>query len=238
MKFRTAMAVCAAASVALAGVGTADAAPRAKQPVAKKVAGKKVLKRAFATRASGSEIQHWTVHTNEPDIDLEFTDELYLHVTDGGLIDKVHETRVDTQYAGNESVITQPNGLGDLTGAVTRDRNGPGSPIRTTDGMGYGDWGIASVFATSIKAANGELDLGNAKRVTFEGKTAYALTIREAKAGLPNPMTVSVTLFVDATSNQAIAARWGEGSSLWRTVYIQGFERLDDTAANQAHLEF
>ena len=238
MTFRTAMAVLAAAGVTLAGAGTASAAPHAKKPVAKKVAGKKVLKRAFATRAAGSEIQHWTVHTNEPDINLEFTDELYLHVTDGGLIDKVHETRADGAYAGNESVITQPNGLGDLTGAVTRDRHGADGPIRTTDGMGYGDWGIASVFATSIKAANGELDLGNAKRVTFEGKGAYAVTIREAQAGPANPSTVSVTLFVDATSDKAIAAQWGEGSTLWRTVYIQGFERLDDTPANQAHLEF
>ena len=97
---------------------------------------------------------------------------------------------------------------------------------------------LANVFATSIKAANGELDLGNAKRVTFEGKTAYAVTIRDAAAGPVNPSTVSVTLFVDATTNKAIAARWGEGSTLWRTVYLQGFERLDDTPANQAHLEF
>jgi hypothetical protein len=238
MTFRTAMAVLATAGVALAGAGGASAAHAAKKPVAKQVAGKKVLKRAFATRAAGSEIQHWTVHTDEPGIDLEFTDELYLHVTGAGLIDKVHETRLDSPYAGNETVITQPNGLGDLTGAVTRDRSGAGGPIRTTEGMGSGDWGIASVFATSIKAANGELDLGNARRVTFEGRTAYALTIRDAEPGPANPMTVSLTLFVDATSKQAIAARWGEGSSLWRTVYIQGFERLEDTPANQAHLEF
>jgi hypothetical protein len=138
-----------------------------------------------------------------------------------------------------EIVTTQPNGLGDLTGAVTRDRSRADRPIRTTQGMGMGDWGIASVFATSIKVANGDVDLGNAKRVTFEGKAAYALTIREAKDGVPaNPSTVSVTLFVDVATNKAIAARWGEGSTLWQTVYIQGYERLDDTAANQAHLEF
>ena len=178
------------------------------------------------------------MHTTEPGLGFEFTDDLYLHVTDGGLVDKVHELRVDSDYAGMESVITQPNGLGDLTGAVTRTRNSADAPIRTGDGIGYGDWGIANVFATSIKAANGELDLGNAKRVTFEGRTAYALTIREAKTGPANPSTVSVTLFVDATTNKAVAARWGEGATLWRTVYIQSFERLDDTQANQAHLEF
>ena len=236
MTFRTAMAVFATASIALTGaVGTAQAA---KKPVAKKVAGKKVLKRAVATRAAGSEIQHWTVHTAEPGLGFEFTDELYLHVTGGGVVDKVHETRVDSPYAGIESVITQPNGLGDLTGAVTRDRRSATAPIRTTDGMGYGDWGIASVFATAIGVANGELDLGNARRVTFDGKTAYALTIREAKDGPANPSTVSVTLFVDGSTNKPLAARWGEGSDLWRTVYLQSFERLDDTAANQAHLEF
>jgi len=42
----------------------------------------------------------------------------------------------------------------------------------------------------------------------------------------------------DATTNKAIARPRGEGSTLWRTVYTQGFERLDDTPANQAHLEF
>jgi hypothetical protein len=94
------------------------------------------------------------------------------------------------------------------------------------------------VFANAVKAANGELDLGNATRTTFDGKAAYALTIKKPDSGPVNPSTVGVTLFVDASTNKAIAARWGEGASLWRTVYIQGFERLDDTAANQAHLEF
>jgi hypothetical protein len=88
MTFRRAMAVAAAAGVLLGGAGAAGAAPHAKKPVAKKVAAKKVLKRAFATRTSGSEIQHWTVHTDAPDIPIEYTEDLYLHVTDAGLVDK------------------------------------------------------------------------------------------------------------------------------------------------------
>ena len=38
-----------------------------------------------------------------------------------------------------------------------------------------------------------------------------------------NPSTVSVALFVDASNHKPIAARWGEGSSLWQTVYLQSF---------------
>ena len=149
MKLRTAMAVFATAGVTLAGVGTVStAAHAAKKPVAKKVAGKKALKRAFAQRASGGEILHGRVFTVEPDLG-EWTDDLWLHVTDSGVVDKVHELRLDGQYVGEESVITQPFGLGDLRDALTQTRDSADAPIRSAEGMGYGNWTMASVISTA-----------------------------------------------------------------------------------------
>jgi hypothetical protein len=240
MKLRTAMAVFATAGVTLAGVGTVStAADAAKQPVAKKVAGRKALKRAFAQRASsGSEIMHARVKTAEPGLGLEFTDDLWMHVTDGGVVDKVHELRLDGRYVGEESVITQPFGLGDLRGALTQTRDSADAPIRSAEGMGYGVWTMASVISTSIEIANGERDVSGATPVTFEGRAAYSLTIKDAVGEGRNPSEVAVKLFVDRASGAPLAARFGEGDKLWRTVYLKSFERLADSPENQGRLAF
>jgi hypothetical protein len=238
MTFRTAMAVLATAGVTLAGGTVAQAA---RKPVAKATTGKKALKRAFGQRAAASEILHWQVHTAEPGLGFEPTDDLWLHVAGSGVVDKVHEVRLDSPYAGEESVITQPFGLGDLRDAITRTRDDATAPIRSANGMGYGDWSVASVISTAIKAADGDLELGGATPVTFEGRAAYAVTIREATDPIGerrNPGEVSVTLFLDRATTKPLAARWGAGADLWRTVYIQSYERLADTPANQRHLTF
>jgi hypothetical protein len=234
------MAVFATAGVTLAGVGTVStAAYAAKKPVAKKVAGKKALKRSFAKRASaGSEIMHARVKTVEPGLGFDFTDDLWMHVSASGVVDKVHELRLDGEYQTMESVITQPFGLESLEDALTQTRDTRNAPIRSAEGMGYGVWTMASVIATSIEVANGERDVSNATPVTFDGRPAYSLTLKDEVGEGRNPAQVSVRLFVDRASGAPIAARFGEGDKLWRTVYLESFQRLADSPANQDLLEF
>ena len=250
MRFRMTMSVLATAGIALASVGTAQAAPTpkhktaAKHKVAKhKIAGKLALKRSFAQAASGgSEILHWRLKTVEPGLGFDFTDDVWMHVSDAGRVDQVHELRLDSDYAGIESVITQPNGLDDLTGAVTRDRRNAQAQIRTTNGMGYGMLGVTGVVATAIKAAGGDLDLGNATTTSFDGKAAYAVTIRDAVAphdGVKrNPSEVAVTLYLDQQTKAPLGIQWGSGDELWRTDHVQAFDQLTDTAENQPLLTF
>jgi hypothetical protein len=256
MRFRTTMSVLATASVALASVGTAHAAPTPKKhktaakhktvkhkPAAKKIAGKLALKRSFAQASSGgSEILHWRLKTVEPGLGFDFTNDVWMHVSDAGLVDQVHELRLDSDYAGIESVITQPGGLGDLTGAVTQDRRNDQGPIRTTNGLGYGDFSAASIVAAAIKAANGELDPGTATATTFDGKAAYGVTVRDAVAphdGVKrNPSEVAVTLYVDAQTKAPLGIQWGAGAELWSTMHVEAFDQLTDTAENQPLLTF
>jgi hypothetical protein len=245
MRLRTTMSVLAIASVALASVGTATAAPalKHKSVAKKKIAGRVALKRSFAqATAGGSEILHMRLKTVEPGAGFDFTDDVWMHVSEGGLVDQVHELRLDSDYAGIESVISQPGGLDDLTGAVTRDRRSGQAPIRTTNGLGYGTFTATSIVAKAIKAADGELDLGNAATTNFDGKTAYAVTIRAAVAphdGVKrNPGEVAVTLYVDQQTNAPLGIQWGSGSELWRTMHVQAFDQLTDTAENQPLLTF
>jgi hypothetical protein len=239
MKFRTAMAVVATAGFTLAGAGAmTPAAHAAKKPAHRKVASKKVLRHAFASTPTGSAILHARVYTVEPGLDLTVNDDLALHVTDAGVIDKVHELRLDGQYAGEESVITQPLGLGDLTNAVTQDRPNAQSPIRSTAGLGEGDSTIGSVISQAIAIADGEQDVSGATVTTFEGQAAYAVPIRAVSGAGKNPSEVAVTLFVDKATGAPIAAQYGSGATLWRTMYLKGFERLPDTPDNQSLLAF
>jgi hypothetical protein len=250
MRIRTTMSVLATAGIALASVGTAHAAStpthktaKHKTAAKKKIAGKLALKRSFAQAASGgSEILHWRLKTVEPGLGFDFTDDVWMHVSDAGLVDQVHELRLDSAYAGEESVITQPGGLDDLTGAVTRDRNDAQAQIRTSNGIGYGVPSVASVVATAVKAANGELDLGNATKAGFDGKDAYAVTIRDAVAphdgAKRNPSEVAVTLYVDAQTKAPLGIQWGAGAELWRTMHVEAFDQLTDTAENQPLLTF
>jgi hypothetical protein len=244
------MSVLAIASVALASVGTATAAPAPKHKTAKhksvakkKIAGKVALKRSFAQATSGgSEILYMRLKTVEPGAGFDFTDDVWMHVSDTGLVDQVHELRLDSDYAGIESVITQPGGLDDLTGAVTKDRRSAQAQVRTTNGMGYGTFTAASIVASAIKAANGEIDLGNATAVSFDGKSAYAVTIRSAVAphdGVKrNPGEVAVTLYVDQQTKAPLGIQWGSGSELWRTMHVEAFDQLTDTPENQPLLTF
>ena len=234
MKLRTATALLVATSVALAGTATADAAPKGKR-----VASQKVLKRAFSASVSDTAILHLRTRTTSSGIGT-FTDDVWMHVGAAGYVDAVRELRLDGAYAGDESVFSQPNGLGDPRGAIGRTRDNATAPIRTVDGVGYGDSSIGGVIDTALDAARGELDLSKARKVTYDGRAAYEVRLRDASGtpGRRSPAQVSVTLWIDRSSSAPIAVRWGEGAELWRTAELQAFEQLPDDAAHQPLLTF
>ena len=232
MKFRTVTALLVATGVALTGSATADAAK-------KRVSSQKVLKRAFAASVNDSSILHLRARTTSDGIGT-FTDDVWMHVGGAGFVDAVRELRVDGAYAGEESVFSQPTGLGDLSGAIGRTRDNAAAPIRTMEGVGYGDSSIGGVIDTALDAARGELDLSKARRVDYDGRPAYEVRLRDATGtpGRRSPAQISVTLWIDRSSNAPIAVRWGEGAEEWRTAELQAFEQLPDDAAHRPLLNF
>lgn len=231
MQLRTLTAALIAGGIALAGAHAAEGKP------AKRVSSQKVLKRAFSSTAST--ILHLRTSTDASGIGT-FTDDLWMHVNGSGAVDAVRELRLDGAYAGEESVFSQPNGLGNPQGAVGRTRNNANDPIRTFEGVAYGEATIANVIGTALKAASGDLELSGARPVIYEGRAAYEITIREAsgRPGRRSPAQVDVKLWLDRTSLVPIAARWGSGRDHWRTASITAFEQLPGDAAHQPLLNF
>jgi hypothetical protein len=220
--------------VPLAAVAALAAAAIALTPSSTPGSGQ-LLKRAFAVEGAGG-ILHWRLKTVEPDLNLTFTEDLSLHVTDGGVIDKLHELRLAGPNAGEESVITQPGGPGDAHGAVDRTRRSPDGPIITFPGVGYPDISFSSLVATALKAASGDLDVGAAEKVVYNGRDAYEIRLRDAAPATPgaprrNPLQLSLTLWLDRETERPLAVRWGDGADLWRTVDVEAFERLPDDPA-------
>ena len=238
MKFRTVTALLVAAGVTLAGSAPAVAASGSAKK-AKRVNSETVLRRAFAPTLNDTAILHLRTHTNAPGVGT-FTDDVWMHVGSAGFVDAIRELRVDGAYAGDESVFTQPNGLGDPRGAIGRTRDNAGAPIRTIDGVGYGDSSIGAVIDTALDAARGELDLRKARSVNYGGRAAHEIRLREASGapGQRSPAQVSVMLWIDRRTTAPIAVRRGEGSDHWRTADVQAFEQLPDDAAHQPLLNF
>jgi hypothetical protein len=240
MKFRTATVVLVATGITLASTGPAQAGSgSAHKAKAKSASSEKVLRRAFARSTGDTAILHLRTRTTSGGSGT-FTDDVWMHVGDEGFVDAVRELRLDGAYAGDESVFSQPHGLGDLRDVVGRTRDNASAPIRTVDGVGYGDSSIGGVIDASLKAARGELDLSRARRVSYDGRDAYEIRLRDAtgEPGHRSPAQISVTLWVDRQTNAPIAVRWGEGSELWRTAQLQAFEQLPDDAAHQPLLNF
>ena len=235
MKLRTVTALLVATGVALGGTAAADAAPKK----SKRVSSQKVLKRSLAASVNDTSILHLRTRTTSSGVGT-FTDDVWMHVGAAGFVDAVRELRVDGSYAGDESVFSQPNGLGNPRGAIGSTRDSASSPIRTMEGVGYGDSSIGGVIDTALDAARGELDLSKARSVTYDGRAAYEIRLRDASGtpGRRSPAQISVTLWIDRSSNAPIAARWGEGRELWRTAELQAFEQLPDDAAHQSLLNF
>jgi hypothetical protein len=200
-----------------------------------------LLKRALAA-PNGSEILYWRLKTSEPGLGFDFTNDLWLRVNQHGVVDRIHELRLDSPYAGIESAFIQPNGLGDPRGAVDWTRRSANGPVRRSEGYGYPDLSFSGVIAKALDASNGKLDAGAATEVRYGGRDAYEIRLKEATPPTPpstrrSPAQVSVTLWLDRESAQPLAVRWGEGGELWRTVEVQAFERLDDSPANRRLLE-
>ena len=199
--------------------------------------GNEVLARAFA--GGDPAILYWRVRVDAPGLGT-WTDDVWMHVRADGTIDRVRELRLDGDYAGMESSIVQPYGIGDLRGAVTRTRSGPGGRIRVGDGIGIAEFGFAEAIATAAQAARGARAIGEPREVSFEGRPAYEVVIREAlppRGKVRTPNELSVTLWLEREGARPLAVRWGEGSERWRTVRMVAFERLPDDARNRALLE-
>jgi hypothetical protein len=195
-----------------------------------------LLKRALAA-PGGSEILYWRLKTHEPGLGFDFTNDLWLRVNANGDVDRIRELRLDSPYAGMESEIHQPNGLGDPRGATDRTRRSADAPIRTHEGYGYPDLSFSGVIDRALDAADGNQDAGAATEVRYHGRDAYEIQLKRATGAPPrSPSQVSVTLWLDRETARPIAVRWGEGDDLWRTVEVQAFERLADTPANQGKL--
>jgi hypothetical protein len=132
---------------------------------------------------------------------------------------------------------------GDLDGAVTRDRRTPDAPVRTTQRIGAGEPGLAEVVAATHQAVRGQLDVGDAREVTYEGRDAYEITVREASgtadgAGHRSPADVSITVWIARDTYTPLAIRWGDGADLMMTEHISSFERLPSDTAHDALLAF
>jgi hypothetical protein len=203
--------------------------------------GGEVLERAFAQTEGGQPaILYWRVRTDGPGLDT-FTDDVWMHVRRDGTIDTVRELRIDGEYAGMESAISQPHGVGDLRDAVTRSRSRADGPVKTGTGVGYLDVSFTDVIATAEKAARGKLDVGRADEVSYEGRDAYAIRIREPSGPVAgnrrNPSELGVTLWIDRETSRPLAVRWGDGGERWRTARMLAFERLPDDAGNRELLD-
>jgi hypothetical protein len=232
---RRAMPLAAALTLAVA-TATGFALAPASAP-----GGGEVLERAFAQAGDGEPaILYWRVRTDEPGLGT-FTDDVWMHIRPDGTIDTVRELRIDGEYAGMESVITQPYGVGDLRDAVTKSRNRANGPVRTDRGVGYLDVSFTDVIATAEKAARGELDVGRADEVRYEGRDAYEIRIREPSGPVAgnrrNPSELGVTLWIDRETSEPLAVRWGDGAERWRTGRMLAFERLPDDVGNRALLD-
>jgi hypothetical protein len=227
-----------AGALAVAAVGAVAIVPSSTP------GGNEVLERALAATSGQAEILHWRVVTDQPGLPAikDNTNDVWLHVDAGGKIDRFHELRVDGPYAGMESVIDQPNGLGDVRGAVDRTRQAADGPITETKDMGLGEYGFADVIAAAQKAARGQLDLGDARSVSYDGHDAYEIRVRDAappaSGSARTPSELGITLWVDRDTNLPLAVRYGDGAEVWMTEKIVSFARLPDDPEHRAQLDF
>ena len=173
------------------------------------------------SRGDGSRILYWRVRTDAPGLGA-WTDDVWMHVRGDGTIDRVHELRLDGDYAGMESVIEQPYGLGDLRDAVTRTRAGADRPIRIGEGIG--------MRRARLHRGHRDRRAGRARRARRRRRRARSTSraarrTRSASARpRPRPGTPAQPhrssrsrCGSSATSGRPLAVRWGEGAERWRT---------------------
>src|SRR6201999_2217682 len=69
-----------------------------------------LLERAFGD--DGSEILYWRIHTTMPGI-APSTEDVWMHISPSGAIDKVRELVVDGPSKGSERLFDEPHGIDD-----------------------------------------------------------------------------------------------------------------------------
>jgi len=183
-----------------------------------------LLERAFGE--NGSEILYWRIHTVQPGL-APFTDEVWMHVSASGTIDKVRELRIGGLSTGSERVFDEPHGIDDLRhGGVKLKERAPDGRVRTLQGYGYVDNDISTVVSILEKAARGKLELP----VGEDG----SVRVRAQTAAHPTPAQVAVTLWLDPKTAKPTRIQWGDSRSAWsQNVRVERFERLPDDAEHR-----
>jgi predicted DNA-binding protein (UPF0251 family) len=187
-----------------------------------------LLERAFGE--NGSEILHWRIHTTTPGL-APFTDEVWMHVTPSGAIDKVRELRVAGPSKGSERVFDEPYGIDDpWHGDISYKERSADGRIRTLHGLAYSDNDISAIVSIVEKAARGHLDLP----VAADG----SVRVRPQTATDPWPSQVAVTLWLDPKTAKPTRIQWGNSTNRWsRNARVERFQRLPDDAAHRALLK-
>jgi RNA polymerase sigma factor (sigma-70 family) len=187
-----------------------------------------LLERAFGE--NGSEILHWRIHTTTPGL-APFTDEVWMHVTPSGAIDKVRELRVAGPSKGSERVFDEPYGIDDpWHGDISYKERSADGRIRTLHGLAYSDNDISVIVSIVEKAARGHLDLP----VAPDG----SVRVRPQTASDPWPSQVAVTLWLDPKTAKPKRIQWGDSTNRWsRNARVERFQRLPDDAAHRALLK-
>jgi RNA polymerase sigma factor (sigma-70 family) len=189
-----------------------------------------LVERAFG--ADGSEILHWRTRTVTPGF-APSTEEIWMHITPGGAIDKVRTLQVEGANKGDEIVYDEPKGIDDpWSGDITLKERTPGWGTRTMHGYAFPDNGISTVVSILEKAARGHLELP-------VGKDGSVL-VRRQTATDPNPSQVAITMWLDPKTAKPIRIHWGPTKRFGGAVdvHVDRFQHLPDDAKHRTLLEF
>jgi hypothetical protein len=186
-----------------------------------------LLERAFGE--NGSEILYWRIHTVQPGL-APFTDEVWMHVTPSGAIDKVRERRVAGPVTGYEVIFDEPHGIDDPGHRdMSLTERSPSGRKVTMPGYGYVDNDISTIVSILEKAARGKLALP----VGEDG----SVRVREQTAADPSPGQVAITLWLDPKTAKPTRIQWGNSTNRWsRNARVERFQRLPDDAEHRALL--
>ena len=187
-----------------------------------------LVERAFG--ADGSEILYWRIHNVAPGM-APYTQELWMHVTTDGRIDRIRSLEVDGTNKGDEIVWEEPSGIKHpWPGDITLTERTPGWRTRTLHGIAFPDNGISTVVSIVEKAARGQLKLPVGK----DG----SVRVRRQTVTNPNPSQVAITMWLDPKTAKPLRIQWGPGKGGTREGRVERFQRLPDDAKHRALLNF
>jgi RNA polymerase sigma-70 factor (ECF subfamily) len=187
-----------------------------------------LLERAFG--ADGSEILYWRIENRSSGM-APYTEDLWMHVTTDGRIDKIRRLEVDGTNKGDEIVWEEPSGIKHpWPGDITLKERTPGWRTRTLHGFAFPDNGISTVVSILEKAARGQLKLP----VGPDG----SVRVRRQTATNPNPSQVAITMWLDPKTAKPIRIEWAPGTRWSRDARVESFQRLPDDTRHRTLLEF